>query len=143
MPAGPTLSRRTVLTGLAGAAGLTVVTGCDGAEVLRPATTQSPEPDPDQALVDRVVGEQTAAWRLAAGARLTGLAAMHRAHVEALDGEVTGRPLRRQVTVEEVRRREQRLHATLVEAALAADSGQLARLLASMSAAVSQRVVVL
>ena len=136
MSVGPRLPRRSAL---ALAAGLVVVAGCDDGETPTPAPT--PTPDPDVELVDRVLAELKGAERLATAAGDGGLAALHRAHIEALDGTTpTGGPARR-AGADAVRRREQRLQQHLESAALTAESGALARLLASMSAAVSQQLV--
>ncbi|GAB3197266.1 hypothetical protein GCM10027062_08640 [Nocardioides hungaricus] len=134
MSAGPRLHRRTALA--LGAAGLAAVAGCDeGPE--SPVPTPAPSPDADEALVDGVVAEIAAVWRLTAGR--PGLAAVHEAHAEALGGELTG--ARRRGDTAALRGREEALRVRLVDAAMAADSGELARLLASMSAAVSQQLV--
>jgi hypothetical protein len=131
------LARRTTLA--LAAVGLVAVAGCDDGDEKSPAPTVTPTPDPDTALVDRVLTELAGAERLASAAGELELAALHRAHIEALDGTPpTGVP-GRQVGADAVHEREQRLQAHLVEAAVAAESGELARLLASMSAAVSQR----
>jgi hypothetical protein len=124
-----------------------------------PTSTSSVDPsvDPDTALVDRVLTELgELSGLVAAGARyaslrtpLRALGELHAAHIEALDGERTvgeapavafagpADALRR------VRAREQQGQRRLAGWAVAAESGTLARLLASMSAAVAQHVVVL
>jgi hypothetical protein len=132
-------SRRTTLA-LAGV-GLVAVGGCDDGGDDSPAPLPSASPDPDTALVDRVVTRLTRAERIARGAGLAGLAALHRAHLEALDASASARP-HRKVPADVVRRHERRLQSDLVAAAMAAQSGALARLLASMSAAVSQHLAV-
>jgi hypothetical protein len=94
--------------------------------------------NPDEALVRRVVTALQHAERVATGRGSLELAALHRAHLAALDADVpSGRGLRHGPPV---RRTEEQLRATLVAAATAATSGTLARLLASMSAAVGQRL---
>jgi HPt (histidine-containing phosphotransfer) domain-containing protein len=125
-----------------GVSGLVALSACDG-----PGDPAAPGPshaaDPDVALVARVRAEIAAAHRLASAAGSADLVALHRAHLEALDAEVPdARPVR-DVPADAVRRREQRLQQQLADAALAAASGALARLLASMSAAVRQQLVVL
>ena len=112
----------------------------------------------DAALVDDVLGELAAATGvvLAAqrGARrlradLRPLLVLHGEHVRLLgarlpvDPDDAGRRRDARERLAAVRRREQRLQRVLADAAVAADSGALARLLASMSAAVAQRLVVL
>lgn len=132
MPAVPQLSRRILLT--AGVAGAGLVSACGVARSPAPASAD----DPDRSLVDEVVARITATAALAA--RAPDLLAMHAAHLDALDAAppVPGRaPLAR------LRRSEQQLQRFLVGASMTAESGQLARLLASMSAAVSQQLVVL
>lgn len=138
MSAGPRLPRRAALA--LGAAGLAAVAGCDdGSEP--PVPPPSPTPDADEALVDQVLAQITAVWRLTASRPQ--LAAVHEAHVAALDGEIDPAAVRRRVDAVLLRPREKQLHAALVSASLAAESGELARLLASMSAAVSQQLVAL
>ena len=133
---GPRVPRRTALA--IATAGLVAVAGCDDGETPAPAATASP--DPDVALVDGVLTELADAERLATAAGAIELAALHRAHIEALDGTPpTGVP-GRTAGSDAVRRREQRLQNHLESAALQAESGALARLLAAMSAAVSQRL---
>jgi hypothetical protein len=134
----PGLPRRTAIA--LGVAGLVVATGCDDRSdppVPPPSTT----PDADAQLVDEVVAKITSVWRLTADR--PGLAAVHEAHVAALDGTIEVAPLRRAVDLEVLRTREKRLQSSLVDAAAGARSGELARLLASMSAAIAQQVVVL
>jgi hypothetical protein len=138
VPAGPLLPRRAALA--AGGVALAALAGCDdGSEP--PVPPPSPSPDADEALVDEVVAAITAVWRVAAAR--PGLAAVHEAHVGALGGEITVAPARRRPDVTVLRRREEALQTRLVDAAMAAESGGLARLLASMSAAVAQQLVVL
>lgn len=133
---GPHLPRRAALA--LGAAGVVALAGCDDGSST-PVPPPSPTPDADQALVDEAVAGITAVWRLTGGR--APLAAVHRAHVEALEGELSGTP--RRLGTEALRKREEALRVDLVAAAMAAESGELARLLASMSAAVAQQVVVL
>jgi hypothetical protein len=124
------------------AAGLVAVAGCDdggaGGRAATPAAT--PAPDPDVALVDGVLEELGRALRLASAAGATDLVTLHRAHIEALDGTAPAPTSVRRVDAATVRRRERLLQAHLVESAVAAESGPLARLLASMGAAVAQRL---
>ena len=134
----PRLRRRGAI--VLGAAGLAAVAGCDdGSET--PVPPPSPTPDADEALVDDVLSEITATWRLTAAR--PELAAVHEAHIAALEGEIDPAAARRRVDAAALRTREKQLQAALVSASLAADSGELARLLASMSAAVSQQLVAL
>jgi hypothetical protein len=117
----------------------------------------TPPEDPDTALVDEVLaGLGELAALVAAGARfaplrapMRALAALHAAHLEALDGEpVAGRSpgVRFAGPAEALRRvraAEQQGQRRLADWSVAAESGALARLLASMSAAVAQHLVAL
>ena len=133
MSVGPRLPRRAAL-GLA-AAGLAAVAGCDD----RPTQAPPETPDPDVALVDRVLRELVNAERLAVAAGLHDLGRLHRAHIAALGGDEPT-PSAARASAAAVRRKEQRLQHHLAGAAAKAQSGALARLLASMSAAVAQRL---
>jgi hypothetical protein len=117
----------------------------------------TPPEDPDAALVDEVLadlGELAALVSAAARfaplrAPMRALAALHAAHLEALGGEASAgkspgvgfagpaEALRR------VRAAEQQAQRRLADWSVAAESGALARLLASMSAAVAQHLVAL
>jgi hypothetical protein len=157
--------RRTALA-LAGA-GLLAVAGCDGqggsgagatptapvaggaselpgASATSTAESPTTPADPDQAVVEDVLAELVGAERLATAAGAVDLALLHRAHIHTLDGAPPA-PSRAPsgVSTDRLRRREERLHQVLVDAAMAAESGPLARLLASMSAAVSQQLATL
>ncbi|GAA4690053.1 hypothetical protein [Nocardioides conyzicola] len=132
MPVDPQLSRRILLT--AGVAGAGLASACGTARPAGPASAD----DPDGSLVDEVVARITATAALAG--RVPGLVAMHTAHLDALDAEP---PVPGRAALPRLRRSEQQLQRFLVGAAMTAESGQLARLLASMSAAVSQQLVVL
>jgi hypothetical protein len=139
VPAGPRLlTRRTALS--LGAVALAVA-GCDDGDSPDPADASSSTAaaDPDATLVDQVLVELEGAERVAVAAGFYDLGRMHRAHIEALGG-VEPTPSAARATAAAVRRNEVRLHQILVDAAMAAESGALARLLASMSAAVSQRL---
>jgi hypothetical protein len=141
-------------------AGLLAASGCgreSGAETGagQPATdpTTDPPADADAALVQQVRGDLIDALGQVEQARrrvpslrrpLRPLADLHRAHLEALgasghdDGpEVTERP-----GLTAVRRRELALQRQLTDAAVRAESGTLAKLLASMAAAVAQHLAV-
>lgn len=132
------LARRTALT--LGAVAI-VASGCDDGDKTDPGSAPSATPteDADTALVDAVLADLTHAETVALGGGFADLAALHRAHIEALDGPeaVAGTAV---ATKEAVRRTEQRLQKKLVQASVAAESGELAQLLASMSAAVAQRL---
>ncbi|MGB0101640.1 MAG: hypothetical protein WBP61_15285 [Nocardioides sp.] len=145
------VSRRLAI--VVGTAGLAAVAACDAGSGddsdvdTRPPSDSSRDasatPDTDAVLVDTTIAASTAAWRIAEASGRADLAAVHLAHVEALGGEIDVRPARRTVDRSTLVRREEQLQTQLVDASMAADSGELARLLASMSAAIAQQVVVL
>ena len=139
MPAGPRLLTRR--SALALGAVVLAVSGCDDGDSPDPADLPSttPEADPDTALVEAVLVDLGRAERVASAAGQPDLAALHRAHIEALDGPEPSTGAQR-ATDEQVQRNEVRLHQVLTDAAVAAESGALARLFASMAAAVSQRL---
>lgn len=149
---------------LVGGAALLATTGCElvgdrpGADPSpsgSPGATgpdASPDADPDESLVDEVRAEiaATAAVVRAAGRgrpsvsrRVRGYRRLHDRHLAALPGE-PGRVRRVRVTggdaeaLGRVTTAENRLQRRLADAAVAAESGPLAALLASMSAAVAQ-----
>ena len=154
--------RRTVLGGLAATV---LVAGCDSGEDIEPpgsGASGTPQPSeaveqsPDEALVEEVADAILAAMAVLAGARRkpplrtagTPLLRAHREHLEVLEAEerftpVGGEPVGLAAALREIRRSEGALHATLVAAAGRAESGALARLLASMSASVTQHLAVL
>ena len=134
MPAGPRLARRTTLA----VAALAVLSGCDDGDRDEQDGAPTAAPDPDTELVAAVVAELTRAQRVASSAGATDLVALHGAHLEALDGTPATDPPSRTSGAVDLARRERRLQSHLVEAAVAAQSGALAALLASMSAAQSQ-----
>ena len=164
MPDRPTTAttRRTALGVALG--GLLGVTACDVADLdprSDPAPSGSPtEPpaDADTVLVEQVVADlvaMLAAPAVATRARdvrraTTAFTELHLGHLEALEApqaEAPTQPPPRTVSRTEalrsLRRRERRHQRRLEEACLAATSGSLARLFASMSAAVAQRLAVL
>ncbi|KQW53478.1 hypothetical protein ASC77_04130 [Nocardioides sp. Root1257] len=132
MPADPQLSRRVLLA--AGVVGATLVSGCG--EARSPAAGSAD--DPDSTLVDEVVARITATAEISA--RVPDLVALHTAHLGALDAPP---PVAATAPPARLLRSERQLQRFLVDAALRAESGPLARLLASMSAAVSQQLAVL
>ena len=158
---GVVATRRTAITGAVG--GALVLAACDAGD---PGATPSPTPfpstaatsaapdDPDQALVDQVVAEldELIAFTAAAAARRrTGpwpaaFETLHRAHRDVLTDdaldEATPPEIRGSAkeVAQQVGRRERRAQQQLAEWALAAQSGPLARLLASMSAALAQQL---
>jgi hypothetical protein len=154
---------------LSGAVGLVLLTACD-VDDLRPpdddatpvpsptpGATETPEPDADltlaedaayaiataQVLVDRV---RRSFPRLRD--RLQPLARMHRAHLEVLEPPDRSIPVPPPSStpaeaLTRVRAAEQTLQQTLASAAVEAQSGALARLLAATSASVSQHLAAL
>jgi len=114
--------------------------------------------DPDSALVDDVVGELTDLAGLVASVAtayprlapaLKPFRELHAAHLEILGGEASTAsadagslpgPSR---ALQEVRLREQRSQRRLVDASVAARSGDLARVLACMSAGAAQRLALM
>jgi hypothetical protein len=161
----PLVRRRTAVTGALG--GLALLAGCDHGDDLvppragstAPTPTQSaeaPEQTPDEALVDAVLGQLSTAlavainsWkapelRRSMGTRIRA----HRQHIKVLEGELPaesppGPPPDPAAALHAVRAGEQQLQTALVDAAGRAESGALARLLASMSASVTQHLATL
>jgi hypothetical protein len=129
--------------------------GPSGGTSAPPSASPSPAQTADEALVEQVTGELTAALGVAESAarvpRLRGSVApvvrAHRDHLRALGTEPTPAPPGPRVdaasALRQVRRSETQLQGSLVEAAGRAESGALARLLASMSASATQHVAVL
>jgi hypothetical protein len=115
-----------------------------------------PAPDPDETLVARTRADIAEAAALAAAAgrgrpalrrELAPYRRLHAAHLAALPGEdLEVAPVRVRGDAAAARRRvrrgEQTLQVRLADAAVEADSGRLAALLASMSAAIGQRLTV-
>ncbi len=156
----PTASRRTAL-GLVAAGAAALAAGCDAESPLpggddggRSATPSPAAPqDADTRLVEQVRTEVVAALTAVRGARgrpavadaVGALEAMHLAHLAALDGEDPGQPVpRRPGSAAEVRRRlaarERRHQQALARAADRAVSGNLAALLATMTAGTAQHL---
>ncbi len=148
-------TRRTTVGGAI--AGLLALAGCD-AGGLEPGKGRTPGAapaeevdDPDAALVDRVIDEldelealvrSAARERPALAPRLAGLGAAHRAHRAVLPERRSSRPRvvlprRPRELLAEVLRRERVGQDRLADWALEAQSGALARLLASMSAGIA------
>jgi hypothetical protein len=141
----------------AGLAGLLAVTGCDTdprSDGPGSQLTTAPPVDADSDLADEVLQRiSEAASVVAAGRRqdralrrkLGPLAELHGAHAQALgysepwsfSKSSPGR------TLVQVRAAETKLQRQLTDAAVRAESGALAKLLASMAAAVAQHLAVL
>jgi hypothetical protein len=169
VPDRPLVRRRTAVAGaFGGLAAAVLASGCDTGDDLAPPTagstrstsastsTPADEQTPDQSLVDEVLGDLAAAVDVLTAARtfralrkpLAPLVRAHRAHVDVLEGEIdTGSgpvvPANAAAALLDVRRSERALQASLVDTAQRAESGALARLLASMSASVTQHLAVL
>lgn len=160
MPVPPAATRRTALGGALAAA---VLTACDLHE-LDPrsdpgaAPTQSTPPvDADILLVQEALAAITAASGLVSEADrypslrgpLRPLKRMHAAHVDVFKEYAGEDPQTVSTTgsaaafLRRVRRQEAQLQRQLVEWAIKAESGQLAKLLASMSAGVAQHLAAL
>ena len=161
-PASVTVGRRAAVLGVMATV---VLGGCDhGDDIGGPAATGSPsagtptpstpEQTPDEALVEEVLTELDAALAVLASARglptlravVTALQRAHRQHVHALAGEAeaaSAGPLSPATALQAVRRSEKRLQSALVDAAGRAESGALAKLLASMSASATQHLAAL
>lgn len=159
MPSQPLLTTRRAALGVVTVG---VVAGCSGGGDDPTGTPSGPDAssptapavDADTALVTAVTrqlsrAEATVAQALRAAPRLRAelgpFRELHRAHLAALgDAPAAGRPAQgagdpRGLAITE----EHRLQRALADAAVRAESGALARLLASMSAAVAQRLAVL
>lgn len=137
MPVDAPLSRRALLG--VGTITFATLSGCAGDGDRSPGTAPATGLDPDRDLVDRVLDELANAEQLAVAAGVPALVLLHRTHIEALEGTPPA-PAAGTATLAALRRHERRLQTRLVEASLAAQSGGLARLLASMSAGVSQQL---
>lgn len=145
---------------LVGSLAAFAVTGCDAVspapadtDPRTTASTTDTPGDPDQALVVDVRADLAEASALVTSAletrpglrgELAPFATLHARHLRALDGDPprgrTPVPGDASVARAAVRAREARLETSLASAALAAQSGPLAALLASMSAAVAQQL---
>ncbi len=155
-------TRRSVLAiGLGGVGGLVLTACSDDADpgTREPATVAGLTPDvavATRALTEIRAVREAAAATLArfpeSRSTIRPLVAMHRAHEATLVDAVPERarpseapapyvvPGKQAKAVARLAAREQRLHDTLDGLALRAQSGQFARLLASMGAAVHQRL---
>jgi hypothetical protein len=137
-------------------AGIVALTGCDrdrGSEEPTSQQTTAPPVDADADLVDEVlqrIAEVAAVVSEGRGQdprlrrRLRPLAELHGAHGAALGAEPLSLSTpRRGRTLAQVRAAETELQRQLTEAAVRAESGALAKLLASMAAGVAQHLVAL
>jgi hypothetical protein len=158
---GPVVGRRTAVLGLAATA---LLAGCDhGDDIGEPTASPSPSisstsssapaQTPDEQLVDQVTTELDSALgvlvavRRAPGLRdvVLPLLQAHRRHLEVLGGDPTAvhRAADAPSELTSGVGSERRLRAALVDAAGRAESGALAKLLASMSASVTQHLAAL
>jgi hypothetical protein len=156
---------------LGGIATTLLAAGCDtGDDLTTPGTTAAPsgsttptatapttpEQTPDEALVDEAGAALGSALGVLASARripplrapLAPLVRAHREHLAVLESSGDGSasaPVMADpaAALRGVNRSERALHATLADAAGRAESGALAKLLASMSASVTQHLAVL
>lgn len=155
----PMPSRRTTLGGAL--AGLVVLAGCDDDPSSREPTfgphtdatvASDPPEDPDATLVDRVEVQIAAALGVAQRVRSTNprlhravrpVVELHEAHLVELDAGRQRSRIDSPAGLPELRAAESGLQRQLTDAAVAAESGALALLFASMAAAVAQRLAVL
>jgi len=162
--------RRTAVSGVFGGLAVALLSaGCDPGDDIGsapPSGSSSPSPSssvqsppsqtPDETLVDDVAAQLLDATAGLAQARkfatlrpvVTPLLHAHRAHQRVLevDGDlrtVSEVPANTADALQQVRHSEEQLQTALVDAAGRAESGSLARLLASMSASVTQHLLVL
>lgn len=165
MPVRPLSRRTTVGSALLFPLALPLsLAACDIDPPLREDSSGGPvvEPPEDSALVASAVAALSAAADVvtaaadvspALAARLDGLARARAAHLDLLAGAVPDAerptpgtasvPARPAAALVAVRRSEQRLLRTLRDACVAASSGDLARVLASAAASVSQHLTAL
>lgn len=150
-------SRRTTVA--AGLAGLVALSGCDldpGPDEPTSEQTTAPPVDADSELVEQVRTRILAALGAVATVRSEGrklrqtlrpLADLHGAHLAALDSEGLDEDLLHLGEpgpgLARVRAAETTLQRQLTTAAIRAESGALAKLLASMAAAVAQHLAAL
>jgi hypothetical protein len=161
---GDATSRRSLIVGTVGIAAL-LASGCS---VENPTTAdKSPRSvaklAPDVAIATRALAEiravraavsRTISKHPPSRPQLAPVVQMHSAHEKTLVDAVPERarpkaspapyvvPHKRAVALRKLEGREQRLHAELAGLALRAESGDFARLLASMGAGINQRLVV-
>ncbi|WP_193605515.1 hypothetical protein [Nocardioides dongkuii] len=152
MPARPPAATRRTAVGAA-LLGLVAVGGCD-LDDLDPRSDPAPgsgepsEPpaDADADLVETVVTALSTALAATSAvpprdrAALRPLARLHRRHLAELGADEPVEGGVASMTAAQVRSREERLQRRLADWAVQAESGELARVLASMSAAVAQQL---
>jgi hypothetical protein len=161
---GDVTSRRSLIAGTVGMAAL-VVAGCSVENPTSDDKAPKPAADlaPDVTVAVRALAEIRAVRDAAsrtmsryppARPDLAPLVEMHRAHEASLVDAVPARarpaagpapyvvPRKRAVAMRKLGTREQRLHDTLAGLSVRAESGDFARLLASMGAGITQRLTV-
>jgi hypothetical protein len=138
---GSPLARRALLLSL-GAVAAAGLAGCD-LDPTSSAPAAQPSPDPDQALVTAARAELSGLiTSLGTGAATAALVAVHRVQLAALQGEpppATGRtrpPSRARIVA-----REQRAAERFTRWAAGSESGDLARVLASVAAGIRMQPV--
>lgn len=151
----PPVTRRTATGALA--VGMLAVAGCDLDDLdprsdpgpaAAPSASAPPE-DADATLVDGVLADlATMLGEVSGAARddrrsFRGLARLHRRHLALLGAGTEPSPGAAVLTSVTLTRHEERLQRRLATAAVAAGSGELARVLAAMSAAVGQQLALL
>ena len=155
------LSRRTVVTGALGGVAAGALSACSNDDTATRPPRSPAGLAPDVAVATTALAEiravhaavsATLARFPASRSTLAPLVGVHRAHEATLVDAVPDRasttakparyvvPRKRDKALTRLAAREQRLHDTLDALALRAQSGQFARLLASMGAAVHQRL---
>lgn len=161
-PGDPRASRRGIVAGVLGSLALTAAAGCSDESAPGPEKAQSPAGlTPDVAVATAALAEIRAVRAAITGtverfpatrATLGPLVTLHRRHEATLVDAVPARaatsaapapyavPHHRDRAVKALATREQHLHDRLDALALRAQSGQFARLLAGMGAAVHQRL---
>ena len=160
---GDATSRRSLIAGTVGVAAL-MVSGCSAENPT--STDKAPKSvaklAPDVAVATRALAEiravraavsRTISKHPPSRPALAPLVQMHTAHAETLVEAVPERarteanpapyvvPRKRAIALRKLEAREQRLHEQLAGLALRAESGDFARLLASMGAGITQRLV--
>ncbi len=154
-----TPSRRAVL--LVGVGGLAVLTGACAGGTIDPGPGEPPPLAPDVSVAAAALAgirdtstavSSTMARHRAIRSRLAPLLAMHRAHEASLADAVPDRaetstspapysvPGGRDAALRALAAREQQLHGDLDDLAVRAESGDFARLLASMGAGIGQQL---
>jgi hypothetical protein len=127
----------------AGAATAAGLTGCD-LDPSSSAPAARPSSDPDQALVTAARAELSDLIRRLGGEAATAsLVAVHRVQLAALEGEPPAlTPRRRPLTHDQIVVRERRAADRFARWAAASGSGDLARVLASISAGIRMQPLV-